>query len=160
MLLQRIGSPFFDEAAESIRISDLVLAIMVCSLPYERARKALQKTVSVRWMFIMAALSIQFAVRPWLFGKRVLMFHDYLAEACAQPDMFGTKKGRPMGCPSLAAQKVVLMAELGYSAAEVMSMPPSQAFWEVATLRELQGALEIPNQAEQQVVEELRKGSN
>lgn len=150
-LLDLVESPFLRGGSPSL--GDLVLAVELCRVPWEKAKELLQYP--------------GLAKRVEKIGKRICRrqlgyeadditeFVAYLSEATNGPGFWVKNQDQPQrttGTPWLQSLKGTLLRG-GRTYAETMNTPLQEALWDFAAYWEQEGALEIQSEAERQILE-------
>lgn len=147
MVLGRINSPF--EIGGLPKISDIVLAVLICSNDYAGAVELLDRPdlerVCTDW-----AIALQFRGRwpfrkivPVEWGAKIKLFNQYLEHHSRQPviSFDGNKYSNTAeNCPTPQLVKVELMSKLGLTETETLNRCWSLCMWDYYTLRVMAGA--------------------
>jgi hypothetical protein len=150
-LLDLVQSPFLRGGAPAL--GDLVLAVELCRISWEKARELLQYP--------------GLAKRVEKIGKRICRrrlgyesddfseFVAYLSEATNGPGFWvksEENQKKTSGSPWLQSLKSTLLRG-GRTYAETMNTPLREALWDFAAYWEQEGSLEIQSETEQAILE-------
>lgn len=156
LCLLHVRSPFVCADAKEIKSTHLAEAIWYCSMPYEKALKATNRKLPLRFRFWAWKLAFIFELRPDLFEERVRQFAKYIAESGAPVDIWTSDKATTGTTPPMLGYKRVLMSHYGYSASEVLNMPFRQAIYEACAYSESEGAISFVSADDREYLERAK----
>lgn len=152
LLLQRLESPFLIGGRRPDG-TDLALAVLVCSVPWERAARQAEGRMlgwRMRWLRV--------PVENIWGGVRA--FEDYLREAHDGPEFWvrdqGSKKS-PLHAPYYQTLKLTQMTQFHKSEREALSTPLRLALWDHAALFESKGIIELLDEKQRELIAEVRR---
>jgi len=163
--LESLGLRSVDDAGS------LFMAVLVCTLPpgdFQRLMGSRRLALRV-WLWT-SSIRAQLAwVRiilgaPAAFGivlRALALFREYCEHHSACPefrqlaDEGRGERSAPRGAPFLEHVRVVLQAKLGYSPAEVIALPLGRALFDYFTYWEVEGRIELLDDAAEQQVNAL-----
>lgn len=167
MVLGRINSPF--EIGGIAGVSDIVLAVLICSNDYSGAVELLDRADLAeqchKW-----AMRLQVQGRwprrklveiDWIEKRK--MFNDYIAAHSKEPVISFDESKFSEGaqtCPTLQLVKVDLMHKLGLSETEALNRSWSLCLWDYYTLRVLSGSVRmVDREAEGELIRRAKEAA-
>jgi hypothetical protein len=128
-----------DLSSDGVSKGDLLTAIRVCSMPYEKAKRYLLRG---GWSLWAIRATIAMHLRPIMFRTAVELFKAYLKAGKKLPNFWSdSKQTGESSCP----QTMLFLRDLPsrYSAEQIMEMPIAEAHWHRLVAIEKHGALEF-----------------
>lgn len=152
LLLQRLESPFLSGGRRPDG-TDLALAVLVCSVPWERAARQAEGRIlgwRMRWLRV--------PVENIWGGVRA--FQDYLREAHDGPEFWVRDQGgqkSPLRAPFYQTLKLTQMTQFHKSEREALSTPLRLALWDHAALFESKGVIELLDEKQKDLISQVRR---
>lgn len=148
-LLDQIGYNSFNVAPE-----DLLVALRICSLPWNKARRVLRGGWTLRDLACLAA----FKLKRELFTKSAEAFERYLSAARETPRHWPDKQStRICTCPTMLMLQRDLQHYWHYTADQVRAMPLGEAEWRRLAMLEAEGVLTFFTDADEDLIEAAKK---
>lgn len=155
LLLHRLGNgfaPYGREGGKEAGLSDLVLAVYVCSLPAGTAAARLEGGMPWKlrwWLWSLTWMTTRGTLPVLGVATQIGQMRSYVAAQATGPRAWIKKsEGRPYGAPFLAQVVATLLADLGVGWESALGMPLGLALWLCETRWEANGQLELATEDE------------
>jgi hypothetical protein len=173
-LLRLFNVPFVADGQASVSVEDLILAVLICSLPvdefYDRASsmtfgkeiEAWSRQINARpprcftWGQFGRLLSLSFIGKRWRrkhsfnLIEKAQLFRRYIEDSAKLPDFWDLEPGNapPTGASWDQNIEVTLRSQLGWSRHEINEAPIGKAIYDFYAYLEGQGRISLidPNQ--------------
>jgi len=159
LLLHRFDVAFVTGVEPNI--GDLFLGVWICAHSWEENNALLDSSRfwedMATWRGQVYGRGLLGWVRPRKvdLGEKTKLFLDYVEQGLRWPKFFyeDQQASATAGAPFVQTVKVVLMKEVGLSESDVLNRPMALCLWDYITLGELNGKVQIYNEAEHQAMQ-------
>jgi hypothetical protein len=154
--MRRLGCGYASDEDTNVDISDLIIGVLICSMPYDDFVKFMDDE------------GFEKEIQKWgkTFRKQVKkdksfnliekfkLFKNYITDGTRMPQYWeGDSPGKPSGSHWSLCVHNVLVGELGFTNTEALNMPLTQAFAHFFRFLENQGAVELMKEHEEDIIE-------
>jgi len=153
-LLNRVDSPFVVDRNEFI-FDDLLLALLICSLPYDEAKRI--NFNSSKYISKVEEAGRKVESKDEL-TEAVDLFLKYIQAYNRQPDFkILNKGGGAVGSPGWLVVSMSLQKELHRTESVIMNEVCGKVFTDYYVLRELEGSIAVISEEEADVIKAAQK---
>lgn len=152
ILLHRIKSPFVsDETAGQAEISDLALAVLICSMTFEDGvsmfKSGRAQDYAKSWGKRVAGGWLPWTRRAIIWPEKFALFCEYIKGGTQMP-VWKVSSGCESGCgpvnlPSFQVVKVELMRKTSLTESQILNRPWSLCLYDFLTIRAMDGQVDI-----------------
>lgn len=131
------------KVSEPRTVTELMSAVLVCSIPVEKIESELQSTWFAFQVRLWCILKRRSLAKPGEFFRQLGFFREYIADGTSGPGFLNIEEGSESSTPFCQGLRVALMSRLHYRPGEIDSTPVSQALWDLRAYDELHGRIQF-----------------